>query len=86
LEKSVAAIEHGIIQTLEVCPPELAADIYENGIHVTGGNALLRGIKKRFESKIKLPVHVDDNALFSVSKGMAQALANKKKYMSVMME
>jgi rod shape-determining protein MreB and related proteins len=86
LEKSISTIEHGIVQTLEVCPPELAADIYENGIHITGGNALLRGLRERFESKIKLPVHIDDEALTSVSKGMAQALGNQKKYRSVLVE
>ena len=42
LEKSISAIELGIIQTLETCPPELASDIYVNGVYVTGGNALLR--------------------------------------------
>ncbi|HYF69535.1 MAG TPA: rod shape-determining protein [Ohtaekwangia sp.] len=86
LEKSIAAIEHGIVQTLEVCPPELAADIYENGIHVTGGNAMIRGLRERFQAKIKLPVHIDDDALTSVGKGIATALADPKKYRSVLVE
>jgi rod shape-determining protein MreB and related proteins len=85
LEKSIASIEHGIVQTLEVCPPELASDIYENGIHLTGGNAMLRGLRERFQAKIKLPVHIDDNALTSVTKGMAQTLIHQKKYKSVLM-
>lgn len=84
LEKSVGAIEHAIIQTLETCPPELAADIYVNGIHLTGGNAYLRGLKERFESRIKLPVHIDPQALLSVSKGIAKALQDPKKYQSVL--
>ncbi len=86
LEKLVASIEHGIVQTLEVCPPELAADIYENGIHITGGNAMLRGLRERFQSKIKLPVHIDDDALTSVGKGIATALGDTKKYANVLME
>jgi rod shape-determining protein MreB and related proteins len=86
LDKSIASIEHGIVQTLEICPPELAADIYENGIHVTGGNAMLRGLRERFQSKIKLPVHIDDEALLSVGKGVATALADTKKYRSVLFE
>jgi rod shape-determining protein MreB len=81
LNKSINAIE----KTLEACPPELAADIYENGIHVTGGNAYLRGLKERFESRMKLPVHIDSEALQSVSKGMAAFLHNPKKYQSVLM-
>lgn len=86
LEKSIAAIEHGIVQTLEICPPELAADIYENGIHVTGGNALIRGLRERFQAKIKLPVHIDDDALTSVGKGIATTLSDPKKYRSVLVE
>ena len=86
LEKSFSSIEHAVLQTLEVCPPELAADIYLNGIHVTGGNALLRGVKERLESKVKLPVHIDEEALISVSKGAAQALRDPKKYKSVLFE
>jgi rod shape-determining protein MreB len=86
LEKQIASIEHGIVQTLEVCPPELAADIYESGIHVTGGNAMLRGLRERFQSKIKLPVHIDDDALTSVGKGIASTLADTKRYKNVLME
>jgi len=86
LEKSVSAIEHSIVQTLETCPPELAADIYLNGIHITGGNAMLRGLKKRFEDKIKLPVHIDPQALLSVSKGVAQTLNDPKKFSSILFQ
>lgn len=85
LEKSISAIELGIIQTLETCPPELAADIYGNGIYVTGGNALLRGLQERFERKLKLPVNIDDNPLTSVSKGVAAVLRDTKKYKGVLM-
>jgi len=85
LEKSITAIELGIIQTLETCPPELAADIYSNGIHVTGGNALLHGLQQRLERKLKLPVHIDDKPLESVSKGVAAVLREPKKYKGVLM-
>lgn len=86
LEKQIVAIEHGIVQTLEICPPELAADIYETGIHVTGGNAMLRGLRERFQSKIKLPVHIDDEALLSVGKGIAKTLSDTKRYKNVLIE
>jgi rod shape-determining protein MreB and related proteins len=86
LEKSFSSIEHCILQTLETCPPELAADIYENGIHVTGGNALIRGIKERLEARVKLPVHIDEDALISVSQGAAQLLRDQKKYKSILFE
>lgn len=85
LEKSITAIELGIIQTLETCPPELASDIYNNGIFVTGGNALLRGLKERLERKLRLVVHIDENPLLSVSKGVATVLREPVKYKSVLM-
>lgn len=86
LEKSVSAIEHAIIQTLETCPPELAADIYQNGIHITGGNAMLRGLKERFERRIELPVHIDVEPLLSVSRGIARTLNDTKKYSSILLD
>ncbi len=86
LEKSISAIELGLIQTLETCPPELASDIYGNGIHVTGGNALLRGLQDRLQRKLRLPVHIDDSPLTSVSKGVATVLRDPKKYRSVLLQ
>jgi rod shape-determining protein MreB len=85
LEKSISSIEHSILQTLEKCPPELSADIYGNGIFLTGGSALLRGLKERLESSTRLPVHIDDFPLHSVSKGIATVLKNPKKYQSVLL-
>ncbi len=84
LWKTFERIETAMIQTLEKCPPELAADIYNNGIHITGGNARLKGIKERFERKLKLPIHIDENALLSVTKGLGKALADPKKYTAVL--
>lgn len=86
LEKSVAAIERSIVQTLETCPPELAGDIYQNGMHLTGGSALLRGFKERFERNIGLKVHIDPQALSSVSRGITKALAEPEKFASVLFE
>lgn len=86
LEKSVSSIERSIIQTLETCPPELAADIYQNGMHITGGSSLLRGLKQRFEKNMKLPVHLDEQPLSSVSRGIARVLANPKKFTGVLID
>jgi rod shape-determining protein MreB len=86
LEKSISAIEHSVVQTLETCPPELAGDIYENGIHITGGSSMLRGLRERFEAKLRLPVHIDSQPLLSVSKGMATTLGESKKFQSILME
>jgi rod shape-determining protein MreB len=86
LEKSVSAIEHSVVQTLETCPPELAGDIYGNGLHITGGSAMLRGLRERFEAKLRLAVHIDSQPLLSVSRGIAATLGETKKYQSILME
>ncbi|HEV8511824.1 MAG TPA: rod shape-determining protein [Cyclobacteriaceae bacterium] len=86
LNKSIKSIEESIIQTLEVCPPELSADIYQNGIHLTGGSALLRGLKERLQQSIQLPVHLDEEPLLSVSKGISRVLREPKKYQSVLLD
>lgn len=84
LEKSMTQIETAIIQTLETCPPELAADIYESGIHLTGGGSLLRGLSTRLQANIKLNVNIDADPLRSVSKGIARTLAAPEEYKSIL--
>ncbi|GIV37392.1 MAG: hypothetical protein KatS3mg032_1771 [Cyclobacteriaceae bacterium] len=66
-------------------PPELSADIYERGIYLTGGGALLRGLSKRLSLKTKLPVHVADDPLRAVVRGTGVALKNLHHYRSVLM-
>jgi rod shape-determining protein MreB and related proteins len=80
LNNSLSKIEQLIIDTLEECPPELSGDIFESGIHLTGGGSLLRGLKQRLEAKLKIPIHQDPNALLSVNKGISIALNNIEKY------
>lgn len=84
LERSITAIENAIVATLEKCSPELASDIYENGIYMTGGNALLRGLGERLEKRTKLPVIIDPQALLSVSKGIAMTLREPKKFQHIL--
>lgn len=84
LERPFKQIEECIRQSLEACPPELASDIYRSGIHVTGGNAQLKGIQERLSKTFQLPVHIDPQSLFSVSKGIAQILNAPQKYRSVL--
>ncbi len=85
LSKLFDEVEAGIIHTLQHCPPELASDIYDSGIYLTGGGALLHGIKERLENSISLPVHIDEHALLSVSKGISTALRNQKQFQGVFM-
>lgn len=86
LNSAVTKIEQAVLQALEECPPELAGDIYENGIHLTGGGSLLRGLKQRLEEKTKLPVHHDENALLSVSKGLTTVMQSAKSFKPVLFQ
>ncbi|MCF0186409.1 MAG: rod shape-determining protein, partial [Bacteroidaceae bacterium] len=52
LDKSISRIELAVLSALEQTPPELYADIVKNGIYLSGGGALLRGLDKRLEHKI----------------------------------
>lgn len=85
LDKSVSKIEEAVLKALEISPPELSADIYDNGIHLTGGGALLRGLDKRLALKTKLPIHVADDPLRAVVRGTGVALKNLNSYKAVLM-
>ena len=61
LDRTIAKIENAVLSALEKTPPELYADIVKNGIYLTGGGALLRGLDKRLTDKIKIPFHVADD-------------------------
>ncbi len=85
LDKSVMKIEDAVLKALEMSPPELSADIYERGIYLTGGGALLRGLDKRLAVKTKLPVHIAEDPLRAVVRGTGQCLKNLDAYKSVLM-
>ena len=76
LEKTIAKIETAVLAALEETPPELYADIVKNGIHLTGGGALLRGLDKRLHDKLNIPFHIAEDPLHSVAKGTGVALKN----------
>lgn len=80
LEKTIAKIETAVLGALEETPPELYADIVKNGIWLTGGGALLRGLAKRLTDKINIEFHVADDPLHSVAKGTGVALKNIKNF------
>ena len=80
LDKSIAKIEEAVLKALEDTPPELASDIFQTGIYLTGGGALLRGLAKRISLKTKLAVHVADDPLRAVVRGTGMALKNSHRY------
>ena len=80
LDKSIAKIETSILHVLELTPPELYADIVENGIFLSGGGALLRGLAKRFTDKVNIQFHVAEDPLHSVARGTCMALKDTGLY------
>jgi len=80
LDKSISKIEQAIMNVLEQTPPELFADLCENGIYLSGGGSLLRGIAKRFTDKINIPFHVADDPLRAVARGTCLALKGIDRY------
>ncbi len=84
LDHTVARIESAVLNALEQTPPELYADIVRNGIYLTGGGALLRGLARRLSDKIKIQFHVADDPLHCVAKGTGIALQNVDRFMFLM--
>ena len=84
LEKSIARIEMAVLSALENTPPELYADIVKNGIYLTGGGALLRGLDKRLTDKINIKFHVAEDPLLCVARGTGIALKNVENYTFLM--
>jgi rod shape-determining protein MreB len=76
IEEQVAAICDAVKVTLDKTPPELAADIMEKGIYLTGGGALLRGLDLRLSNETGMPVYIAANPLYAVAIGSGQCLEN----------
>ncbi|MBV8950128.1 MAG: rod shape-determining protein [Actinobacteria bacterium] len=74
IEEPVSAIVDAVKVTLDKTPPELAADIMEKGIVITGGGALLHGLDSRLASETGMPIRVAGNPLTSVVIGSGQCL------------
>ena len=84
LDRSIAKIESAVLNALENTPPELYADILKNGIYLSGGGSMLRGISKRLADKIGIEFHVADEPLLSVAKGTGVALKNVDRFSFLM--
>ncbi len=76
LARSVRTVVENIKSALEITPPELVADIYERGIVLTGGGALLKGIDKVISRAAEIPVRVADDPLTCVVRGTGILLDN----------
>lgn len=86
LSDSVDAIVNGVLNILDRTPPDLAADIYERGIMLSGGGALLKGLDERLRAATKLPVMVADDPLTAVIRGTGIVLDNLSDYSRVLLK
>jgi rod shape-determining protein MreB len=76
LRPTVDVIIRAVREGLEKVPPELSADIYDRGVVITGGGALLRNLDKRLREDTDLPVQVAEDPLSSVVLGAGRMLSN----------
>jgi rod shape-determining protein MreB len=74
LKEPLTNIVTAIMSALEKIPPELSADIHSNGIYLTGGGALIRGLDKMIEEKTTLKVFIPEDPLLSIVKGAGAVL------------
>ena len=76
LDETVMNIVEEVHSVLEQTPPELAADISDNGILMTGGGCLICGLDKLIQKKMGIKVRIADDAISCVAKGTGKALDN----------
>ena len=86
LAEPIEAIVEAVRQSLEQTPPELASDILERGIVLTGGGALLRGLDKRLREETNLPVYAADDPLTCVVRGCGKVLDDMVHYSKILIK
>lgn len=86
ISEPVDAIVDAVRLALEQTPPELASDILDRGIILTGGGAMIRGLDKRLRQETNLPVIVADDPLTCVARGTGIVLENMNKYQKVLLK
>jgi rod shape-determining protein MreB and related proteins len=74
IEEPLNLIIDAVKSTLDKCPPELAGDVMDRGIALTGGGALLRGLDQRIREETGMPVHIADSPLDSVVLGTGKCV------------
>ncbi|MGL5695156.1 MAG: rod shape-determining protein [Peptostreptococcaceae bacterium] len=85
LKEPISAIIDAIKSTLEKTPPELASDIMENGIMLTGGGALLRGLDKLVKQETGMPVRIAEDPLDCVALGTGKSVEDQEIFEKVLM-
>lgn len=86
LLETVAAIVDGVRIALENTPPELSSDLVTRGIYLAGGGALLRGLDRLLSKETGLPVHIADDPLFCVVRGVGEVLEKLDYFKETLMD
>ncbi len=86
LAEPIEAIIEAVRRSLEQTPPELASDILERGIVLTGGGALLRGLDRRLREETNLPVYAADDPLTCVVRGAGKVLEDMQLFDKVLIK
>ncbi|MBU0520589.1 rod shape-determining protein [bacterium] len=86
LAEPVSAVVDALKTSLEKTPPELAADIRDRGIIMTGGGALLKGLDRRLREETNLPINIADDPLTCVVRGTGKVLDDFSKYERVLLK
>ena len=84
IQEPLSRIVNAVRRALEMTPPELASDILEHGIVLTGGGSLIRGLDQLLMEETGLPVRVDDDPLTSVVRGTGRILDDFARYGNVL--
>ena len=85
LNEPISTIVDAVRISLERTPPELAADILDRGIILTGGGALLKGIDERLREETNLPIHVAEDPLTCVVRGTGKILDDIENYSKLLL-
>tara|TARA_B100001765_G_scaffold45642_1_gene26397 strand:- start:62 stop:1087 length:1026 start_codon:yes stop_codon:yes gene_type:complete len=83
IQEPILTIISTVMKALEKIPPELSADIHSNGIYLTGGGALIRGLDKLIEEQTTLKVYQPDEPLLGIVKGVGTVLNSYEKMKNV---
>ena len=84
IQEPIQSVVEAVRRALEITPPELSSDIVDRGIVMTGGGALIRGMDRLLQHETNLPIHVDEEPLSCVVRGVGRILDDLQKYRTVM--
>ena len=84
IQEPIQQIVEAVRRALEITPPELASDIVDRGIVMTGGGSLIRGLDRLLAEETNLPIHVDEEPLTCVVRGAGRILDDLARYRGVL--